>query len=89
MTDFSDRTEGEIKTHEKEMLRKAVIAKYGSKNLTERIRYAMDRHKQDLWTAEQMFAKLTELGLNGTDGIADVKNLFNNPAHTFPSKVTA
>ena len=89
MTEFNERIEGEIKTHEAEMLRKAVIAKYGNKSLLERILYIMDRYKQDRWSSEEMYAKLTDTGLNGADSINDVKNLFGNTGYTFPSKVTA
>ncbi|HLG34210.1 MAG TPA: hypothetical protein VI757_04965 [Bacteroidia bacterium] len=87
MTEFNERIEGEIKTHEKEMLRKAVISKYGGKDLIDRIQYVMSTYKQDSWSADEMFAKLTELGLSGKDSVTDVKNAFNNPAYTFPSKV--
>jgi 3-deoxy-D-arabino-heptulosonate 7-phosphate (DAHP) synthase class II len=82
MTDFSDRIEGEIKTHEKEMMRKAVILKYGSKSLIERIHYVMSTYKKDHWSEEEMFEKLTELGLNGTDSINDVKDVFSNPSYS-------
>lgn len=78
MTEFSDRIEGEIKTHEKEMLRKAVILKYGDKDLIERIHYVMSTYEKDHWSEEEMFEKLTELGLNGTDSMNDVKNAFSN-----------
>ena len=80
MTEFNDRIEGEIKTHEKEMIRKAIIKKYGDKDLIERIQYVILTYKKDLWTEEEMFEKLTELGLNGTDSIHDVKNALNNPS---------
>ena len=87
MTEFNERIEGEIKTHEKEMLRKIIIGKYGDKELPERIRYVMENYKKESWTAEEMFAKLTELGLPANNSVTDVKNLFNNPSHTFPAKV--
>lgn len=87
MTEFNERLEGEIKSHEKEMLKKIVINKYGDKPLTERIQYVMSTYPKDSWSEEEMFAKLSELGLNGTDSMTDVKNIFNNPANTFPSKV--
>ena len=80
MTEFSDRLEGEIKTHEKEMMRKAVILKYGGKDLIERIHYVMSTFEKEHWSKEEMFEKLTELGLNGTDSIKDVKNVFSNPS---------
>lgn len=79
MTEFSDRIEGEIKTHEKEMIRKAVILKYGSKNLIERINFVMSTYEKDHWSEEEMFEKLTELGLSGTDSINDVREAFSNP----------
>lgn len=88
MTEFNERIEGEIKTHEKEMLKKIIINKYGNKTLMERIQYVMSTYKQDSWTAESMFEKLTELGLNGTDNVPDIKNIFNNPDHSFPSRVS-
>lgn len=87
MPEFSDRIEGEIKTHEKEMMRKAVIKKYGDKDLIERIHYVMSTYEKDHWSEEEMFEKLTELGLNGTDSMSDIKNVFSNPSFTFPSKV--
>lgn len=87
MTEFNERLEGEIKSHEKEMLRKIIISKYGDKPLAERIQYVMVNYAKDSWTDEEMFAKLSDLGLNGNDSVTDVKNIFNNPAHTFPSKV--
>ena len=87
MTEFSDRIEGEIKTHEKEMMRKAIIKKYGDKDLIERIHYVISTFEKDHWSAEEIFEKLTELGLNGTDSIDDVKNTFSNPSFQFPSKV--
>ena len=76
MTEFSDRIEGEIKTHEKEMLKKAVILKYGGKDLIERIQYVISTYKKDHWNEEKMFEKLTELGLIGTDNMNDVKEAF-------------
>lgn len=79
MTEFNDRIEGEIKTHEKEMMRKAVILKYGSKDLIERIHYVISTYEKDHWTEEEMFDKLTELGLIGTDDMNGVKVAFNNP----------
>jgi hypothetical protein len=63
MTQFDDRIEGEIKTHEKEMLRKAVIAKYGEKDLTERINYVLSIYSHEEWPAEKMLSKLKEIGL--------------------------
>ncbi len=87
MVEFSDRIEGEIKTHEKEMLRNAVIKKYGDKDLVERIYYVMSRYEKDHWSAEEMFERLTELGLNGKDTREDVKDAFSNPSFMFPSKV--
>lgn len=89
MTEFNDRIEGEIKTHEKEMLKKIIINKYGDKPLVERIQYVMTNYKKDSWTMEEMFIKLTDLGLNGADSITDIKNAFNNPANTFPSSFIA
>ena len=89
MTEFNERIEGEIKTHEAEMLKKAVIAKYGSKSLHERILYIMDRYSKPEWTADEMFAKLTDTGLNGTDSLADIKALFSKPENKFPSSVKA
>ena len=85
MTEFEDRIEGEIKTHEKEMLRKAIIKKYGDKDLIERMQYVMSTYKKDLWTEEEMFEKLTELGLNGTDSIQDVKNALTPLMNNKPS----
>lgn len=87
MTEFSDRIEGEIKTHEKEMMRKAVIKKYGDKDLIERIHYVISTYEKDYWSEKEMFEKLTELGLNGTDSMDDVKKAFSNPSFMFPSKV--
>jgi len=87
MTQFSDRIEGEIKSHEKEMIRKAIIKKYGDKNLTERIHFVMSTYEKDHWSEEEMFEKLTELGLKGTDSINDISNVFSNPAFIFSSKV--
>jgi hypothetical protein len=87
MTEFNERLEGEMKTHEKEMLRKATIAKYGPKSFVERIQYVMSTYQHDSWTAEELFAKLTELGLNGTNTAEDVKEVFNNPANSFPPNV--
>lgn len=87
MTDFNDRIEGEIKTHEKEMLQKAIIKKYGDKNLLERIHYIMSTFEKDHWSEEEVLEKLTEFGLNGTDGINDIKNAFGDPAFMYPSKV--
>ncbi len=45
MTEFNDRIEGEIKTHEKEMIRRVIIKKYGDKDLIERIQYVMSTYK--------------------------------------------
>ncbi len=89
MTEFNERIEGEIKTHEAEMLRKAVIAKYGDKSLVDRVLYIMERYPKGRWSADDMFAKLTETGLNGPDSVNDVKNIFSKPATIFPSEVTA
>ncbi|NUM50893.1 MAG: hypothetical protein HUU48_07225 [Flavobacteriales bacterium] len=82
MTEFDDRIEGEIKTHEKEMMRKAVIQKYGSKDLIERIHYVRSTYEKDHWSEKEMFEKLIELGLNGTDSLNDVKEAFNNPSYS-------
>ncbi|MGQ0828472.1 MAG: hypothetical protein ACT4ON_08770 [Bacteroidota bacterium] len=79
MTEFSDRIEGEIKTHEKEMMRKAVILKYGNKDLIERINFVMSTYEKDHWTEEEMFEKLTELGLIGTGSMNEVKDAFSSP----------
>jgi hypothetical protein len=75
MTEFDERLEGEMKSHESEMLRKAVIHKYGSKTLAERIAYIKTTFPLDT-TAEDVFAKMTELGISGSDTIEDVKKLF-------------
>jgi hypothetical protein len=88
MTEFNERIEGEIKTHEAEMLKKAVIAKYGSKSLNDRILYIMDRYKKPSWSASEMFAKLTETELAGSDSTEDIKKLFDDPSNKFPSAVT-
>lgn len=87
MTEFNERIEGEIKTHEKEMMRKAVIKKYGDKDLIDRIHYVMSTYEKYHWTGEEVFEKLTEIGLNGADSVTDVKNEFSNPSFRFPSKV--
>lgn len=76
MTEFDERLEGEMKTHEKEMLRKIIIKKYGDKELPERIRYVTENYKKESWTAEEMFAKLTELGLQGNNSVDDIKKTF-------------
>ena len=73
MTEFDERLEGEMKTHEKEMLRKIVINKYGGKPLQERIAYVKDTYPKDNWSAEEMFAKLTELGLDANTTLVEVK----------------
>jgi hypothetical protein len=85
VTEFSERIEGEIKTHEKEMMKKAVILKYGSKDLIERIQYVMSTYGKNQWNEEEMFEKLTELGLNGTDCMNDVKEAFNT-SHLFKNE---
>lgn len=87
MTEFNERIEGEIKTHEKEIMRQAVIKKYGNKDLIKRIHYVMSTYEKVHWSEEEMFEKLTELGLNGTDSMNDIKNEFSNPSFMFPSKV--
>lgn len=87
MTEFDERLEGEMKTHEKEMLRKIVINKYGDKPLPERIEYVMKTYPKDTWTAEEMFARLTELGLNANISLPDIKYLFTNSPHSFSVKV--
>lgn len=63
-------------------MRKAVILKYGSKDLIERIHYVKSTYEKDHWSEEEMFEKLTELGLNGTDSLNDVKEAFNNPSYS-------
>jgi hypothetical protein len=88
MTEFDERLEGEMKTHEKEMLKKVIVQKYGSKDLTERILYIMTTYPKDSWSANEMYAKLSEVGIHGTDSVDDVKNLFNGPENVFPSKVS-
>ena len=80
MVEFNDRIEGEIKTHENEMIKKAIIKKYGDKNLIERIQYVTSIYKKDLWSEQEMFDKLTELGLKGKDSIDDVRNALKNPS---------
>jgi len=87
MTEFKDRIEGEIKTHEAEMLKKAVIAKYGPMSLKERINYIMERFTQPSWTASQMFAKLSETELAGANKVEDVKEIFEDKTNRFPSEV--
>jgi hypothetical protein len=87
MTEFDERLEGEMKSHEGEMLKKVVVAKYGSKPLAERIVYVMNTYNHSSWTAEEMFSKLTELGLEGNNREADVSNLFKDSAMQFPSVV--
>jgi hypothetical protein len=88
MTEFDERLEGEMKSHEKEMLKKVIMKKYGDKELSERINYIMTTYPHDSWTAEEMFAKLTEYGLEGKNTVDDVRNLFKNSADKFPSKVS-
>lgn len=87
MTQFSDRIEGEIKSHEKEMIRKAIIKKYGDKDLTERIHFVMSTYEKDHWSEEEMLEKLTELGLKGTESINEIKNIFSDSSFAFSSKV--
>lgn len=82
MTEFNDRIEGEIKSHEKEIMRKAVILKYGGKDLIERINYVMSTYEKNHWYEEEMFEKLTELGLNGTNSVNDVKDVLNHSAYS-------
>lgn len=72
MTEFNERLEGEIKSHEKEMLHKIVIKKYGDKSLEERIRYVKETYKKDSWTADEMMAKLAELGLLGKESREEI-----------------
>jgi len=88
MTEFNERIEGEIKTHEAEMLKKAVIAKYGSKSLNDRILYIMERYNKPSWSASEMFAKLSEAGLAGSDKPDEIKKLFSDPSNKYPSMVT-
>jgi hypothetical protein len=78
MTEFDERLEGEMKSHEKEMLKKVVIKKYGDKGLSERINYIKTTYPHDTWTAEEMFAKLSEYGLAGSNTIDDVRRALNN-----------
>ena len=73
MTEFDERLEGEMKSHEHEMLHKIVIQKYGKKDLSERVAYVKSRFPKDSWTAEEMLAKLTELGLNANANLEEVK----------------
>ena len=87
MTEFKDRIEGEIKTHEAEMLKKAVIAKYGPMSLQDRIIYIMERFNQPTWSASQIFSKLSEAGLAGDNTVEDVNDLFKDPLIKFPSEV--
>ena len=88
MTEFNERIEGEIKTHEAEMLKKAVIAKYGPLSLEERIKYIMERYPQPAWSASQMFNKLTETELAGSNTLDDVKAVFSNQSDIFSCKVS-
>jgi len=88
MTEFNERIEGEIKTHEAEMLRKAVVAKYGAKSLNERILYIMDRYNKPSWSASEMFAKLTETELAGSNTLDEIKKHFADPSNKYPSAVT-
>ena len=90
MTEFDERLEGEMKTHEKEMLKKIVIKKYGDKPLHERITYVMKTYPKESWTADEMFATLTELGLNDNMSLPDVQYLFRDPSsHSFPGNISA
>jgi hypothetical protein len=89
MTEFNERIEGEIKTHEAEMLKKAVVAKYGAKSLNERILYIMDRYSKPSWSASEMFAKLTETELSGSDSIENIKKLFDDHSNNYPATVTS
>jgi hypothetical protein len=75
MTEFDERLEGEMKSHEGEMLHKIIIKKYGDKPLGERIQYLKSTYKHDSWTPEQMLAKLAELGIEGNATADEVKAL--------------
>ena len=73
MTEFDERLEGEMKSHEKEMLHKVVIQKYGNKELSERITYVKSTFPRYSWSAEEMLAKLTELELDANANLEEVK----------------
>jgi uncharacterized protein YlxP (DUF503 family) len=73
MTEFDERLEGEMKSHEAEMLHKIIIKKYGDKDLSERIQYVISTFNKDRWTAEEVLAKLTELGIEGNATVEEVK----------------
>ncbi len=73
MTEFDERLEGEMKSHEKEMLRKVLASKYGNKELSERIQYIKTTFPRTSWTAEEMYDSLADHGLEGKSTIEDVR----------------
>lgn len=87
MTQFDDRLEGEMKTHEAEMLHKAIIKKYGGLPLKDRIIYVMSIYHHESWGAADMYAKLKELDLIGEDSVQLIQNLFSDSSNGFPVNV--
>ena len=88
MTEFNKRLEGEIKTHEKEMLKKVVTKKYGDKPLHDRVIYVMKTYPKESWTAEEMYDKLSKLQIHENISIADIKYHFTSTGYAFPAKIT-
>jgi hypothetical protein len=87
MTEFNERLEGEMKSHENEMLHKIVIRKYGNKPLAERIQYVMATYRQESWSAAELYNKMQELELIGKDTLDDIEKTLRNPGNTFPSAI--
>ncbi len=86
MIDLNDRIEGEIKTHEKEEIRKARIRKYGNKPLLERVKFMASIYTGGSWTADEILQKLTSLDLLGTDTVESITFLLESPDGEFLKK---
>jgi hypothetical protein len=71
----SDRVEGEILAHEKEMIRLAMLRKLVTAPLMDKIKYLKDHTegKTDEWKPEEMLKELQKTGLGNEVTLEQVK----------------
>lgn len=72
----SDRVEAEIKLHEKEMMKKAMLKKLADAPLKERIKFIVEHSEEkEKWKVEEMINELNHDGLSEGVNQAEVEKI--------------
>lgn len=82
----SDRVEAEIKLHEKEMMKKAMLKKLANAPLKERIKFIIEHEEKEKWKVEDMISELNHDGLSEGVDEAEVEKILKED---YPGKFLA